>query len=260
MSDVAEGTPRLRSRRRGGAPDPVDVHLRDDPQIVGDRRGAPRRPVLVSRHARHGGRRRRARDAARTRRRCPIVDAASGQVVAEAERVHPGRVLRGADRRTGPSRFRIGCGLRGGGEPHEFDDVYRFPPVLGDLDLHLLAEGSHLESHRKLGAHLIDHEGIDGVAFAVWAPNARRVSVVGDFERWDGRRMPMRRRHAGGFWEIFVPGLRAGQLLQIRDTGRPTAPCCRSRPIPTPTRRSCRRAPRRSSPRRRATSGRTASG
>src|SRR6185312_10865191 len=101
----------------------------------------------------------------------------------------------------------------------EFEDIYRFPPVLGDLDMHLLAEGSHLESHRKLGAHLVTHDGVPGVAFAVWAPNARRVSVVGDFNRWDGRRMPMRWRHAGGFWEIFVPGLGAGDRYKYEIVG-----------------------------------------
>ena len=99
----------------------------------------------------------------------------------------------------------------------EFDDIYRFPPVLGELDLYLLAEGNHLASYKKLGAHPILHEGVEGVAFAVWAPNASAISLVGDFSAWDGRRMPMRRRGATGFWELFVPGLRAGPSLQVRD-------------------------------------------
>ena len=91
--------------------------------------------------------------------------------------------------------------------------------MLGELDLHLLVEGNHLASYQKLGAHPIVHEGVEGVGFAVWAPNAQRVSVVGDFNNWDGRRMPMRRRHAGGLWEIFVPGLRPGHLYKYELIG-----------------------------------------
>ena len=100
---------------------------------------------------------------------------------------------------------------------HEFYDIYSFPPVLGELDIHLLAEGNHLASYRKLGAHPMVHEGVEGIAFAVWAPNARRVSVVGDFNDWDGRRMPM--RNIGGFWELFVPGLRPGHLYKYEILG-----------------------------------------
>ena len=124
-----------------------------------------------------------------------------------------------------PFRYRLR--VRWGSGWHEFDDVYRFPPVLGELDIHLLVEGNHLASYRKLGAHPIVHDGVEGVAFAVWAPNARRVSVVGDFNGWDGRRMPMRQRHAGGFWEIFVPGLRPGHLYKYEIARRRTADCCR---------------------------------
>jgi 1,4-alpha-glucan branching enzyme len=91
----------------------------------------------------------------------------------------------------------------------ELEDPYRFPPVLSDFDLHLLGEGNHLKLYDKLGAHPMTHDGVDGVAFAVWAPNARRVSVVGDFNFWDGRRHAMRVR-GNGYWEIFVPGARAG--------------------------------------------------
>jgi len=106
-----------------------------------------------------------------------------------------------------------------GGIQHEFEDIYRFPPVLGELDIHLLVEGNHLASYQKLGAHLFVHEGVEGVAFALWAPNARRVSVVGDFNAWDGRRMPMRRREGTGLWELFVPGLRPGCLYKYEILG-----------------------------------------
>jgi 1,4-alpha-glucan branching enzyme len=80
---------------------------------------------------------------------------------------------------------------------------------LSDFDIYLLSEGTHLHSHEKLGAHLVTLEGIEGVAFVVFAPNARRVSVVGDFNFWDGRRHAMRVR-GNGFWEIFIPGARVG--------------------------------------------------
>ena len=92
----------------------------------------------------------------------------------------------------------------------DFDDAYRFGPVLGEMDEYLLGEGTHKRLWQVLGAHLITHEGVAGVHFAVWAPNAQRVSVVGDFNIWDGRRHAMRRRGATGVWEIFIPGLKDG--------------------------------------------------
>ena len=92
----------------------------------------------------------------------------------------------------------------------EFDDAYRFGPVLGEMDEYLLSEGTHCRMWQVLGAHLMTHEGTAGVHFAVWAPHAQRVSVVGDFNLWDGRRHPMRLRGATGVWEIFVPDLKEG--------------------------------------------------
>jgi 1,4-alpha-glucan branching enzyme len=100
----------------------------------------------------------------------------------------------------------------------EIEDPYRFPPVLSDLDLHLLGEGTHMRLYDKLGAHPLKLEGVDGVAFVVLAPNARRVSVVGDFNSWDGRRHAMRVR-GNGFWEIFVPGARAGDKYKYEIIG-----------------------------------------
>ncbi len=85
-------------------------------------------------------------------------------------------------------------------------DPYRFPPTLGDMDLHLAGEGRHEQLYAKLGAHVIEHEGVRGTAFAVWAPSARSVSVVGDFNSWDGRLHPMRALGASGIWELFLPG------------------------------------------------------
>ncbi len=96
---------------------------------------------------------------------------------------------------------------QGGGAEWWVTDPYSFGPVLGPIDDVLMAEGTHLRLHDKLGAHLIEHEGAKGVHFALWAPNARRVSVVGDFNDWDGRRHAMRRRGGVGVWEIFIPDL-----------------------------------------------------
>ncbi|MBV8198381.1 MAG: 1,4-alpha-glucan branching protein GlgB [Candidatus Eremiobacteraeota bacterium] len=94
-----------------------------------------------------------------------------------------------------------------GAQRHVFEDPYRFGPILGDVDVHLIAEGTHRDLWRALGSHRRTIDGVAGVTFAVWAPNARRVSVVGDFNAWDGRRHPMRKRIECGVWEIFVPGV-----------------------------------------------------
>ncbi|PID50347.1 MAG: 1,4-alpha-glucan branching enzyme [Proteobacteria bacterium] len=91
---------------------------------------------------------------------------------------------------------------------------YTFAPVLGELDLHLLGEGKHLQAWKVLGANLIDIEGVSGCLFAVWAPGVKRVSVVGNFNDWDGRRYPMRSRGETGIWELFVPGLSAGEAYK----------------------------------------------
>ena len=147
-----------------------------------------------------------------------VVDAATGEVAAQGERIHAaGFFVASMPERKTPFRYRLR--IWRGDHRHEFDDIYRFPPVLGELDVHLLVEGNHLASYQKLGAHAVLHDGVEGIAFAVWAPNAQRVSVVGDFNAWDGRRMPMRKRHAGGFWEIFVPGLRPGHLYKYELLG-----------------------------------------
>ncbi|MBI3698483.1 MAG: 1,4-alpha-glucan branching enzyme, partial [Acidobacteria bacterium] len=105
------------------------------------------------------------------------------------------------------------------GERREFEDPYRFPPWLTDFELHLHAEGNYLRSYEKLGAHRREAEGVCGVNFAVWAPNAERVSVVGDFNAWDGRRHPMRQR-PGGVWELFLPGLGEGTTYKYEVKGR----------------------------------------
>ncbi|OQM75226.1 1,4-alpha-glucan branching enzyme [Pseudaminobacter manganicus] len=98
-------------------------------------------------------------------------------------------------------------------------DPYSFGPVLGPMDDYYIAEGSHLRLFDKLGAHLINHEGVNGTHFAVWAPNAKRVSVVGDFNEWDGRRHPMRFRQDTGIWEIFLPDVGADRAYKYEVIG-----------------------------------------
>jgi 1,4-alpha-glucan branching enzyme len=93
-------------------------------------------------------------------------------------------------------------------------DAYAFPPTLGELDLHLHGEGRHERLWEKFGAHLREIDGVAGVSFAVWAPSARGVSVVGSFNGWDARRHPMRRLGESGIWELFVPGLGPGALYK----------------------------------------------
>ncbi|WP_296510295.1 1,4-alpha-glucan branching protein GlgB [Rhodoferax sp.] len=95
------------------------------------------------------------------------------------------------------------------------EDPYRFPVVLQEMDLWLLAEGTHLRPYECLGAHPARVCGIDGTSFAVWAPNAQRVSVVGSFNAWDGRRHPMRLRRECGVWEIFIPHVGKGDLYKF---------------------------------------------
>jgi 1,4-alpha-glucan branching enzyme len=107
---------------------------------------------------------------------------------------------------------------RYGDNEAEFEDAYRFWPVLSEFDLHLLGEGNHLRLYDVLGAHVIEHQGVTGVVFVVFAPNAKRVSVVGDFNGWDGRRHALRVR-GNGFWEIFVPGAWAGDKYKFEILG-----------------------------------------
>ena len=110
------------------------------------------------------------------------------------------------------------------GGTHLLYDVYAFGPTLSEYDLNLFSAGKHLHVYRMLGAHACNIDGIDGVRFATWAPNAERVSVVGNFNRWDGRCYPMRARGSSGVWELFIPELPMGELykyeIRNRDTGK----------------------------------------
>jgi 1,4-alpha-glucan branching enzyme len=106
------------------------------------------------------------------------------------------------------------------GETRQFFDPYSFLPTLGAQDLYLFNEGNEHRIYEKLGAHPRNLGGVPGVAFAVWAPSAARVSVVGNFNRWDGRYFPMRPLGASGVWELFVPGLGAGELYKFEIRGQ----------------------------------------
>jgi 1,4-alpha-glucan branching enzyme len=103
----------------------------------------------------------------------------------------------------------------GAGQRRKFRDAYSFWPTLGETDLHLFNEGNHRRLYDVLGAHLKTLDGVKGVAFAVWAPNARRVSVIGSFNDWDGRRHAMRLLGSSGVWEIFVPDVAEGDLYKF---------------------------------------------
>ncbi len=122
----------------------------------------------------------------------------------------PGRSL--------PFRYRFRFHFAGGAS-WEQDDPYRFLPSIGDIDVYLISEGTHRCLWQALGAHPRQLDGVEGVGFTVWAPNAQGVSIVGDFCRWDDRRLPMRRLGASGVFELFVPGISAGALYKYRIVG-----------------------------------------
>jgi 1,4-alpha-glucan branching enzyme len=128
----------------------------------------------------------------------------------ELERVHPAGVF---ERTIEGARFPISYRLRvdyGQNGTFELLDPYAFTPTLGELDLHLIGEGRHERLYELLGSHIVEHQGVPGTAFAVWAPAARSVSLVGDFNSWDGRLHPMRALGASGIWELFLPEVEQG--------------------------------------------------
>lgn len=141
--------------------------------------------------------------------RIDVLDGETGEDVAQLVRAHDAGLYAGpiAGRR---DRFRYRLRVTTGAVATVVDDPYAFGPILGELDLYLHAEGSYLRSYEKLGAHPAVMDGVSGTSFAVWAPNARRVSAVGGFNAWDGRRHPMRLHPGAGIWEIFLPGVSVG--------------------------------------------------
>ena len=128
----------------------------------------------------------------------------------ELERIHPGGVFEGVVSGAElPLRYRLEVDYGTAGT-FTVDDPYAFTPTLGELDLHLIGEGRHEHIYEQLGAHVREHQGVRGTAFAVWAPAARAVSVVGDFNSWDGRLHAMRSLGSSGIWELFLPGVDTG--------------------------------------------------
>ena len=141
------------------------------------------------------------------------VVAADGTAVADLHRLDDAGFFSGdVPGRSEPFAYRLRVTY--GDYTTDVDDPYRFGPVLGEMDVYLIAEGKHLRLYEKFGAHEMTQDGVAGIAFAVWAPNARRVSVVGSFNDWDGRRHPMRYRHEAGVWELFVPGVPLGAMYK----------------------------------------------
>lgn len=149
-----------------------------------------------------------------------MVDAHDGRCIASLQRSGHSDVFAApltADQAAVAYRWRV---VHSPGQPAVLvDDAYRFAPLLGDTDVWLLAEGKHRQPMACLGAHPRCIDGVQGTAFAVWAPNAQRVSVVGDFNAWDGRCLPMRLRRECGVWELFVPGVGEGALYKFEVLG-----------------------------------------
>jgi 1,4-alpha-glucan branching enzyme len=142
-----------------------------------------------------------------------VIDRGTGGALAELERIDEAGFFSGlVKNRTMPLDYRLRA--RRGADQWDFEDPYRFGPLIGELDTYLLGEGSHKRLWERLGAHLIEHDGVRGVHFAVWAPSAKRVSVVGAFNFWDGRRHVMRLHPGVGVWEIFIPGLSEGTVYK----------------------------------------------
>ncbi len=147
-----------------------------------------------------------------------VIDSATGEELATLLRRHADGLFEGllADIHE-PPNYRLR--FRRGADTWEEEDPYRFPSAIGDLDRHLMGEGQHRRLWERLGAHPATIDGVAGTRFAVWAPNAGRVSVVGDFNDWDGRRNPMRFHPGVGVWELFLPGVAPGALYKFELLG-----------------------------------------
>jgi 1,4-alpha-glucan branching enzyme len=138
-----------------------------------------------------------------------VLDSATGQALGSLEKRHVYGFFEGVLAMLAPAPYRLEVQWDSG-LTDRVEDPYRFGPVLGATDIWLLGEGSHLRPYEILGANQREMDGIAGTSFAVWAPNASCVSVIGDFNCWDGRRHPMRLRRECGVWEIFLPGVAPG--------------------------------------------------
>ncbi len=137
----------------------------------------------------------------------------------EMQRIHKDGLFEAVIGETAPFKYKIRI-ITHAGEDKEFYDPYSFPQVLTDFDIHLIGEGTHYKNYEKMGSHCRTVDGIQGVHFAVWAPNAKTVSVVGDFNNWDGRCHYMKMLGLSGIWEIFIPGLDEGTLYKYEIRSR----------------------------------------
>jgi len=156
-------------------------------------------------------------------REASVVPVGSDLVPHPLSPIHPSGLWEAVLPVPGPLVYRLRI-TDGSGQSYEIEDPYRFPPTLGEVDLHLLAEGTHYRIYDRLGAHVARLEDVDGIVFAVWAPNARRVSVVGDWNGWDGRRHPMRLHPGNGIWELFIPGVSQGARYKFEILARSGEP------------------------------------
>jgi 1,4-alpha-glucan branching enzyme len=157
------------------------------------------------------------------------VGASSTSVAIAANQIHPAGVFEAAmplglaavreNQAIAPTAYRMRFKFADGNSLETFD-AYAFPPLLTDYDLYLSGEGTHYQKYEKLGAHVREMSDVRGVHLGVWAPNAQRVSVVGNFNLWDGRVHPMRLRGQTGIWEVFIPGLGEGTLYKFEIRSR----------------------------------------
>ena len=147
-----------------------------------------------------------------------LVDARDGDVLAAFKRADAEGMfeLYVPDR---PNLFPYRLRMTSGSHSWELEDHYAFGPVLGELDRYLMGQGNHLELYRKLGAHPCQKDGVEGTAFALWAPNARRVSIVGSFNNWDGRCHLMQQYAMNGIWELFIPRVGPGDFYKYEIIG-----------------------------------------
>ena len=147
-----------------------------------------------------------------------VLDEAHDSPPRPMRRIHPAGVFEAicpAPESDGRPRYMIRVADQSG-KKTTMHDPYSFPHLLSDYDLHLLNEGTHWQVYSKMGAQMRTIDGVEGINFAVWAPNATSVSLVGDFNAWDGRRHPMRKHIPSGFWELFVPNLEEGTVYKYQ--------------------------------------------
>ncbi len=148
-----------------------------------------------------------------------VLERSSGAALGSMKKLHPDGFFELKLNATTSPSYRLDV-VWDSGVSTVLEDPYRFGPVLGEMDVWLLGEGTHLRPYEILGANQCQHDGIEGTSFAVWAPNASSVSVVGDFNFWDSRRHPMRLRRECGVWEIFLPGVGMGAKYKFEIRSR----------------------------------------